>query len=1663
MFLFQKDQARPKDIYLASPNNQIIGLLDGVTSARLVPRFNDIWELNVVVDRYVDEVPSKQYDHILQYMELHIPEIGWFRINQLPKETFESNGRVYKTFTAQGYECVLQDADVTSFYANTGDELSYEFFPENTITIDRGEIPIRNLQLYVTDASDDPADDNYYGYGILNLLEHYYFKKWKIGEVDLALQSLRGRVISIDSQNLYAALTQDIAKAFHCVFEFDRENFIVNVREFKNIGKSIGIQMSFRNLVNSLNIDSYSDPSYTQFRVTGGNDSTVISYVNFGSHEITNLSYYMRPPYVNPVTVDKYHQYTEYRESQREAYANLSKEDNAILAEISEIKNRVPMDAVKTSWAAYSLEELREELANFQIMLQALINLGQNVEGQKQYQTYLCIKDEIIPDIKAQITAKKNNTSADTGKWELNWALFGIEELNTKRKGYHALVNDLTNKGYHVPWKPGSENISKATHNLHYQDYLNYKQYVEQIDAKLVVLNAQVERLNARRKRIEPGLKKIKDSVSITNPDFGFTEAELYKMEVLTVNTDYSDSSIAVQDYGDIDELVEYAWDLYKSAKDELEYRSQPQLNISCEAENLFRLKEFKKPADKLEIGDFLFIDYGIPGYQVLSKQRIVEYTLELVDMSDTSFSLGFSNVSVAYGKADDYRFFFEGNSGSVSKNTITGSSAKAVTSIAADVAMSVLQGYLRGGNALFPNGLSDADTQKLLDALSGLIDGNLSVNELKATLAKIDTLEANNAFIKYLEASLLVADKGYFKKLAAETASINNLLAGTLGVEDGLVINLTAKNAKIEDAYIKELITSRITVADLLSHTVSSNIIKLISSKTGDPAIAFKDATQQFYDASGKIRIQMGQDAKGHFNFIVRGADGTTALFNENGVTSHAIADGLIVNDMIKSSTLSKDRLNFPIVEANAYGGVNITQIHDGSGGLWGVEMTKFKKSALETMSGLSSSVNAVSKSITNKVWQTDIDRASGILSKKISVVEQTAQGIKSTVSDVSKDLSTAKSSITQLSDSIALILDDGSDVTGITLTNGMIDVMSKKLTIMSSDGKHVVIEDGQLSSDAIKSINYDYSSGIFSKSGTLIDLSTGLIRSKNFAIDSTGNSYFNGKINADSGSVGGWIIDDNGIHSGGDSKSIDISHDKLTFSCSKTLSIQDTQKDDGSVSSKIENDDGTVTVIIESGIEGSSTQIPVWVGVGAGDPLYEGDLSYDKGYTKLTIDNSGKFSAVSRSDSRDITRTVNISDGFVRLYNYSSKKTSGALVSSTSGFTTYSKEIKSGDRSETKIQYNLISTDGEIRTKSANSYRHINGNYASFWRNDGKGLYLMLTNADNQYGSFNTFRPLSVNLSTGVCNINGVASGCLPLTGGTLNGSITFNNYTNGLVFPISTGKIQVTTQSNGGAFVIAYIASGSTSWTTTPLNINTSGICRVNGCLPLTGGTMTGNLSMGTKWVSFNAGHIASNTSQALYFAASNESAYEVFLGVRNSMWTLCPAYNNNVNLGTGSYRWNQLFAATSTISTSDRNEKNSIETLDTDLWKKFIMGLNTVSYKLNEGTSGRTHHGLVAQDVEALLKDIGVNPDHFAGFIKFEKTKPVKKTTQHTNQDGIIEETEVEESEAIFDENGNPEYGYGLRYEEFISSMICVIQSQQKDIEQLKETVKAFEGH
>lgn len=158
---------------------------------------------------------------------------------------------------------------------------------------------------------------------------------------------------------------------------------------------------------------------------------------------------------------------------------------------------------------------------------------------------------------------------------------------------------------------------------------------------------------------------------------------------------------------------------------------------------------------------------------------------------------------------------------------------------------------------------------------------------------------------------------------------------------------------------------------------------------------------------------------------------------------------------------------------------------------------------------------------------------------------------------------------------------------------------------------------------------------------------------------------------------------------------------------------------------------------------------------------------------------------------------------------------------------------------------------------------------------------------------------------------------------------------------------------------------------------------------------------------------------------------------------------PAGDSNQSLGRTDKRWSTVYAFTSMISTSDRNEKNTINKLDETLVIDFIKGLKPVSYKYNNGTSGRTHMGLISQDIEELLTSLGLDSLDFAGFIKSPK----------------IQTTETERT----DENGNPiietkeqiiknKFNYGLRYEEFISPIIKFVQIQEDRIASLEEQVK-----
>jgi len=120
---------------------------------------------------------------------------------------------------------------------------------------------------------------------------------------------------------------------------------------------------------------------------------------------------------------------------------------------------------------------------------------------------------------------------------------------------------------------------------------------------------------------------------------------------------------------------------------------------------------------------------------------------------------------------------------------------------------------------------------------------------------------------------------------------------------------------------------------------------------------------------------------------------------------------------------------------------------------------------------------------------------------------------------------------------------------------------------------------------------------------------------------------------------------------------------------------------------------------------------------------------------------------------------------------------------------------------------------------------------------------------------------------------------------------------------------------------------------------------------------------------------------------------------------------PSNDNQFDVGSSSYRYDDIYATNQFIQTSDLNEKNSIETLDETEMKDFIKSLNPVKYKFNNKT--RYHTGLIAQEVKEVM------PFDWGVYINDEETQ--RKA---------------------------------LRYGELISPMISTIQYLLKENENLK---------
>lgn len=232
------------------------------------------------------------------------------------------------------------------------------------------------------------------------------------------------------------------------------------------------------------------------------------------------------------------------------------------------------------------------------------------------------------------------------------------------------------------------------------------------------------------------------------------------------------------------------------------------------------------------------------------------------------------------------------------------------------------------------------------------IVSKALEAESIKAENIDTSTLTTDSALIKYLEANLIIASEIDVDDLKAKLATINTLAADSAFVNYLQSLSSTTVTSVVNEQYVRNLVAGKISVGDLAAGNIVLTDTMQILSDNGKMAMngSALQITGTDSDGNDYIGIQLGYDTNDNPSLILRNEDGSTIL-TPQGITSDAVADGLIVNNMIHDATIAKEKLGFQIIEPNEQGGIDITQVYNGSGGNFGVEYTSFKNNTEESL----------------------------------------------------------------------------------------------------------------------------------------------------------------------------------------------------------------------------------------------------------------------------------------------------------------------------------------------------------------------------------------------------------------------------------------------------------------------------------------------------------------------------------------------------------------------------------------------------------------------------------------------------------------------------------------------------------------------------------------
>ena len=957
-------------VYLGTPNHVIVCAVNGIReeSFDLELNLTDTSRISFEVDRYVDifdkKVESNVYPLIDLLMRIYIPDIGWFLLNA---PTVSNDGQSeYKTITGESEEIEMVDHDIRNFKVNKGTTDSYEMLVDGNVDIIDGvefakeqvkfcdkknpELSFLHILLKVSDLHGwtigeiDSTPKEYLYYDDGELKKKYTLLSDEIGSFDVKIQ------------DLYSFLTQDVAQFFNCVFIFNTKNMTINAYRPENLGKDTNINIGFRNLQQSNEIEVDESNLFTRYTVYG-EDELSISYVNFGSEVIEDIDYFLNEKYLRTSTIAKYKLWKNDVEKQRPIYIENTKLYNKQLSIISELKNRVPLDDCSTDWSTFEDEKLLEAQANYQAQLKGYESYYVDEDGNfdeaalqasPDVNDYYQIKDVILPSIAIEISNRNLPPDADPEDYiktyETDWKLYGLDELEVKLTVYKNRKKVLEANGYD---KPFDEN--KHSKDMWEKLHAEYEEILKQLDANFYQLtdelnnlltdqtdsilvldntsysgscqkayNTRLNEVNAATELLNQYDEARKKSATLVqkdtwkNGDITFSDFDLSSLSKLYKDGSYENVNMFLTASDDAVTAIDEQLKLLSAAQDDLYTASHPQYIYTTSLDNFIATYDYANYAQNLNIGDFVYL--GVRDDYVV-KLRVINMSYNPLVM-DNNLSITFSNMLRSrFGRNDSVYLLQSARAGSKSSSQGNGNNYDKNEGVS--LTPGLIQKLLQSG--AFSNKVNELINNEFAGFIGTATGGGVSITieELNAKMIKVVDIVGENGFFEYLQTKLINADKvvaesAEIKSLKAKIGVIDDLLAGNVSGETGQFIHLTVKNTKIDEAVIKNMIASSILVSDLKAGDITLSDAMRIVSDNGSMVMNGTTLQIKGYKPSGEeyVAIQLGYDKNANPSLIICDENGSIML-DGSGLHEGIVPDNFITTGMIGDSQVTENKIN--------------------------------------------------------------------------------------------------------------------------------------------------------------------------------------------------------------------------------------------------------------------------------------------------------------------------------------------------------------------------------------------------------------------------------------------------------------------------------------------------------------------------------------------------------------------------------------------------------------------------------------------------------------------------------------------------------------------------------------------------------------------------------